>query len=198
MFFAVVLRFVLGGLLLAGPTGTPAASTATFAYEAPAVARVDIDDCCASHAMPDQLSDRWEGSAPPPDDARGTSTTSSALRNATKAVDDIPAPGQGQTVYRVYGGDSAPGGASWSPTNPGSVPNYRNAAGLPSGGASGANNTGRFVVEGVLEDPSKVVLTRRALPLDGMSGGLPEYIVPGWMDNGAITITRVSGVNPHF
>jgi hypothetical protein len=31
-----------------------------------------------------------------------------------------------------------------------------------------------------------------------MKGGLPEYIIPKWMENGSITITRVSGVNPEF
>ena len=110
----------------------------------------------------------------------------------------IPEPTQGQRLYRVYGGDSAPGGASWSPVDPGHVPHYRDIAGLPSGGPSGANNTGRFVIEGTLNDPSRVVLTREALPLDGMKGGLPEYIVPNWIDDGAITIDRVSGVNPEF
>jgi len=34
-------------------------------------------------------------------------------------------PFAGQKLYRVYGGDSAAGGASWSPVNPGSVANYR-------------------------------------------------------------------------
>jgi hypothetical protein len=43
-----------------------------------------------------------------------------------------------------------------------------------------------------------VVLRRSALPLDGMKGGLPEYIIPNWLKNGSITINRVSGVNPEF
>jgi hypothetical protein len=107
-------------------------------------------------------------------------------------------PVAGQPIYRVYGGDSAAGGASWSPVNPGSVANYRSAAGLPSGGASGATNTGQFVIEGTLNDPAAVVLQRSALPLDGTEGGLPEYIIPNWMENGSITITRVSGANPEF
>ena len=46
-------------------------------------------------------------------------------------------------------------------------------------------------------DPD-LVRTRNALPLDGMTGGLPENIIPKWMDNGAINVTRVSGVNPNF
>lgn len=51
---------------------------------------------------------------------------------------------------------------------------------------------------GTLNDPAAVVLQRSALPLDGTKGGLPEYIIPNWMENGSITITRVSGANPEF
>jgi RHS repeat-associated protein len=122
------------------------------------------------------------------------------LDGCTKAPleEPIPEPFEGQKLYRVYGGDSAAGGASWSPVNPASVPNYREAAGLPSGGASGVNNSGRFVIEGTLVDPSKVVLTRSALPLDGNAGDLPEYIIPKGLDNGAVRVDRVSGVNPEF
>ncbi len=108
------------------------------------------------------------------------------------------APSIGQKIYRVYGGDSKAGGASWSPVDPRSVTNYRDAAGLPSGGASGANNTGRFVIEGILEDPAAVVAQRSALPLDGMKGGLSECIIPNWLENGSISLRRVSGVNPEF
>lgn len=60
------------------------------------------------------------------------------------------------------------------------------------------NNTGRFVIEGTLMDPSLVVKTRSALSLDGNAGGLPEFVIPNWMDNGAVKINRVSGVNPEF
>jgi RHS repeat-associated protein len=114
------------------------------------------------------------------------------------ATADATEPTAGQTLYRVYGGDSKAGGASWSSVDPGSVPDFRDAAGLPSGGASGATNTGRFVIEGTLTDPSAVVLQRSALPLDGMKGGLPEYIIPNWLENGSVVIRRVSGVNPEF
>ena len=107
-------------------------------------------------------------------------------------------PSAGQKVFRVYGGDSAAGGASWSPVNPANVSNFRNAAGLPSGGASGATNTGRFVIEGTLQDAGAVVKVRPALPLDGNAGGLTEYIIPNWQKSGAIRVDRVSGVNPAF
>jgi hypothetical protein len=109
-----------------------------------------------------------------------------------------PEPTVGMPVYRVYGGDSLADGASWSPVHPGAVPDYRDIAGLPSGGASGYNNTGRFVIEGTLTDPSAVVLQREALPLDGMKGGLPEYIIPHGIESGAVQVDRVSGVNPEF
>jgi len=131
-----------------------------------------------------------------------------ALENVTSAADltDIQAtegggasgPAAGQTLYRIYGGDSRAGGASWSPVDPRTVPDYRDAAGLPSGGESGATNTGQFAIEGTLNDPSAVVLQRSALPLDGTKGGIPEYIIPDWMENGSISIRGVYGVNPGF
>jgi RHS repeat-associated protein len=130
--------------------------------------------------------------------ARAAKGLKKAGQEAGEAVRRIPAPSSGQTIYRVYGGDSKAGGASWSPVRPDSVPSYRDAAGLPSGKWSGVVNSGQYVIEGTLLDPSKVVKTRRALPLDGNTGRLPEYIVPGWQDNGAIRIDRVSGVNPEF
>jgi RHS repeat-associated protein len=110
----------------------------------------------------------------------------------------IPELKTGDKVFRVYGGDSPAGGASWTTANPADVLNFRDAAGLPSGGASGATNTGRFIIEGTVQDPSKMVLSRRALPLDGTTGGLPEYIFPNWRENGAIRVDRVMGVNPEF
>jgi RHS repeat-associated protein len=124
------------------------------------------------------------------------------LKRAGRGVRDvarsIPTPVRGQKLYRVYGGDSKAGGASWSPVRPDSVPNYRDAAGLPSGKASQVVNSGQYVIEGTLMDPDKVVKTRRALPVDGNTGRLPEYVVPGWQENGAIRVDRVSGVNPEF
>ncbi len=98
------------------------------------------------------------------------------------------------TVYRVYGGDSPAKGYSWTPTNPNTVPNFRNAAGLPSGGASGAINSGRFVVEGTVK-PSYIMNQRPAIPLDGNAGGgVIEYLI----NPISVKITRVSGANPEF
>jgi RHS repeat-associated protein len=110
----------------------------------------------------------------------------------------LPVPTSGQKVYRVFGGDSSAGGASWSPVNPARIKDYRNLAGLPSGGASGTNNHGRFVIEATLQDPSKVVRIRSALPLDGNVGGIPEFIIPNALENNAVKVKKVSGVNPEF
>lgn len=52
------------------------------------------------------------------------------------------------TVYRVFGGDARAQGFSWTPVNPESVSDFRNLAGLPSGGASGATNTAEFLLQG--------------------------------------------------
>lgn len=164
-------------------------------YDVLVITRVRADAIRAFDAASPPLNGARNESVSPPVDGSGPSTTSSSAFVATKAASG---PVEGQAVYRVYGGDSAAGGASWSPTNPGNVVNFRNAAGLPSGGASSATNTGQFVIEGTIADPSKVVLVRNALPLDGMTGGLSEYIIPNWLDNGAINITRVSGANPRF
>ncbi len=96
-------------------------------------------------------------------------------------------------VYRVYGGDAEASGFSWTPKNTGKVSNYRDVAGLPSGGASGANNTGRFVIKGTA-NYRDIIKSRTAIPLDKNKGGLLEYII----DPKNVTIKKVSGVNPEF
>jgi RHS repeat-associated protein len=103
----------------------------------------------------------------------------SKLRRATK----------GTKVYRVWGDKSGSGGRSWTTVNPNSVDNFRSVGGLP------AQNSGRFVSEGVLRDTNGVT-SRAALPLDGNPGGLPELLVPN--PAAQIDLTRVSGVNPPF
>ncbi len=54
------------------------------------------------------------------------------------------------------------------------------------------------MIEGTLQDPSKIVKIRPAKPLDGNAGGLPEYIIPDGLNNGGIKIDKVGGVNPDF
>ena len=81
-----------------------------------------------------------------------------------------------ETVYRVFGGDSRAEGYSWTSVNPSSVSNFRNVAGLPSGGESGFNNTAQFMIEGRV-NVRNIIESRSALPLDGNIGGHPEYLI---------------------
>lgn len=96
---------------------------------------------------------------------------------------------EGTKVYRVWGDGAKPDGHSWTTVNPGTVDNYRDAAGLPS------QNTGRFVSEGTLVDNTGVI-RKQADPLHGNTGGLDEVVVPD--PNGQINLTGVSGANPEF
>ena len=96
-------------------------------------------------------------------------------------------------VFRVYGGDSSADSFSWTPVNPNDVDNFRDVAGLPSGGLSGMNNSGRFVIEGTVKN-ADIIKKRPALPLDGNKGGLPELII----DPKDVNIKKVSGANPEF
>jgi len=95
----------------------------------------------------------------------------------------------GTKVYRVWGNEAGPYGKSWTPVNPSNVNNFRNVAGLP------AQNTGRFVSEGVLTS-TKGVVSRKALEIGSNTGGLPELVVPN--PKTQILLQRISGVNPKF
>ena len=128
----------------------------------------------------------------------GTIANKSVSTVSAKISSSVPKLKNGDTVYRVYGCDSSAEGASWTTANPGKVQNYRNQAGLPSGGESGVVNSGQFVIQGTVKDSSKCVLSRKALPLDGNNGGLNEYIIPNAVQSGAVKVTNVSGVNPEF
>ncbi len=79
-------------------------------------------------------------------------------------------------VYRVFGGDAKANGFSWTPKNPKTVSNFRDVAGLPSGGESGSMNTAEFLIKGTVKNKN-IIKKRAALPLDGNKGGLPEYII---------------------
>jgi hypothetical protein len=109
----------------------------------------------------------------------------------------------GTKVYRVWGEEplnpdvpgAKPWGRSWTPVDPSTVPNFREAAGLPSGGESGAYNTGRFVSVGIITDASGIQV-RQALSVDNKPGGLPEFVVPN--PQAQITLIGVYGVNPPY
>jgi len=115
------------------------------------------------------------------------SDISSSANKTSDAAD------QTMDVYRVYGEDAKADGFSWTTENPNKVDNFRDKAGLPSGGESGSTNSGQFVIEGNVKK-SDVIKQRPALPLDGNKGGLPETII----DPKNVEIKRVSGANPPF
>jgi len=102
---------------------------------------------------------------------------------------DLPSPRQGQKVFRVFGEKNKPFGESFTPVDPRTVKNFRAEAGLPD------VNTGRFVLEGRIKNPSGITV-RQSLPLDDNPGGLPEFLIPDAQDK--IILERVSGVNPEF
>lgn len=97
--------------------------------------------------------------------------------------------GEGTKVFRVWGDEAGASGRSWTTVDPRTVPNYRNAAGLP------VQNSGRFISEGVLSN-TQGVTTRGALPLHGNAGGLSEVIVPN--PTTQIRLQNVQGLNPEF
>jgi RHS repeat-associated protein len=76
-------------------------------------------------------------------------------------------------VYRVFGGDARAQGFSWTTVDPRTVKNFRDGAGLPTGGASGSTNTADFLIKGRVQR-SDVLEFKMADPLDGNRGGLPE------------------------
>jgi hypothetical protein len=92
-------------------------------------------------------------------------------------------------VFRCWGDGAKAWGRSWTTTDPRTILNYRNAAGLPE------QNTGRFLSEGILKD-TQGVTERSALPLHGNFGGLPEVVVPN--PESQISLQRVLGINPEF
>lgn len=94
-------------------------------------------------------------------------------------------------VFRAFGGDARAQGFSWTPTNPESVSDFRNLAGLPSGGASGSVNTAEFLIQGRVH-MNDIIKTRSALPLDGNIGGLPEFII----DPKNVRITNFKVIKP--
>jgi RHS repeat-associated protein len=104
---------------------------------------------------------------------RAADAASKAERIAANAAKGASAERGEVTVYRVFGGDARARGYSWTTTDPRAVSNFRDAAGLPSGGPSGTINTADFMVQG-RANASDVIMSRSALPLDGNKGGYPS------------------------
>ena len=123
----------------------------------------------------------------------GTVLGAKGINASIKGVSNLIKANSSVNVFRVYGGDSKAAGYSWTTENPANMSNFRNAAGLPSGGASGATNTGQFVIEGTVKN-KYIMNTRPALPLDGNVGGLKELII----NPKNVNFNRVSGANPQF
>ncbi len=82
-----LLVLVLAALtaLLGLPSGTTTARATTYTYDASTSARVDAHELASAAASPAQLSDLPEGTASPPVQARGTSTTPLSQNIATEA-----------------------------------------------------------------------------------------------------------------
>jgi len=74
--------------------------------------------------------------------------------------------------------------------DPGTVSNFRSAAGLPDA------NAGRFVSQGILKSLQGVVSRGAQVLKPGQEGGLPEVVVPRAQQ--AIELQRVSGINSPF
>ena len=70
----------------------------------------------------------------------------------------------------MFGEGSPQAGWSWTPIDPRTVPNYRDAAGLPP------ENSGEFLVDGVVRT-SDIIEVRPARPIPPNRGGLKEYII---------------------
>jgi len=96
----------------------------------------------------------------------------------------------GVQLFRVFGDEAEGLGNYYTTTDPSTVANYREVAGLFPG------NGGRFVLEGTLNNTEGVVFRSAAPGPGGIGGGLPEVFVP--RPTLQINITNVSGVNPHY
>jgi len=111
-----------------------------------------------------------------------------ALNSLGKGTGEI-LPSETNTVYRVWGDDSAAWGHSWTTVDPSTIANYRDFAGLPD------LNTGRFISVGQITDPSGISM-RAALALDGNAGGLSELLIPDPFMQ--IELNGVYGINPKY
>ncbi|MFT4136586.1 hypothetical protein [Microbacterium sp.] len=85
----------------------------------------------------------------------------------------VPDLAVGDDVFRLYGDEALQTGASWSSRAPTTFGDYRSALGLPDG------NSAERLFTGSVDHLGSVVLKRHALPLSGMPGGAPEYIIVG-------------------
>jgi hypothetical protein len=91
----------------------------------------------------------------------------------------------GQKVYRVF--DNRLNGASWTPIDPRTVPDYANKAGL--------YNKGGFLAEGTITDVSGIDV-RPALPGPNCEGGgLTEFVIPNSKIQIKVNDINIYGLN---
>jgi hypothetical protein len=112
-------------------------------------------------------------------------------------VGDGSSAGEGQIVYRVWGGDSPPWGSSWTPEDPRRYgpDKYRAAAGLPD-----MQNNGTLFTRAMIDDPSRVVDVHNSEPMEGPPESycaypdptVLEYIIPSGLGLIPIEITPLS------
>jgi hypothetical protein len=92
-----LLAVTIGMIVTVAATPTTTVGAASFAYDGPTIARVDVREFEIAGASPAQLSGSREGSASPSAEGWGTSTTPAAPVVATKAV---PSPGDAADLVR--------------------------------------------------------------------------------------------------
>jgi hypothetical protein len=110
------VSWTLGLLVVFVGVGTTTARAATFTYDAPIVGRVEVHPFDDAPAIPVRLTGERDESASLPVGTEGTSTTPSALRNATNtalqfADDGVLGFGSMSSFRRAYG--SAGPNAQW-------------------------------------------------------------------------------------
>ncbi|HEV2952459.1 MAG TPA: hypothetical protein VG015_00005 [Candidatus Dormibacteraeota bacterium] len=95
----------------------------------------------------------------------------------------------GQTVYRVWGGGAKELGRSWTPINPESLANPRDALGLPGA------NSGEFMSTARITN-SAGISSRAALPFEGNAGGALEYVIPNPLNQLELLVSKA--LHPPF
>lgn len=147
-----LLAVTIGVIVTVAATSTTTGSAATFAYDGPGIARVDVDEFLAAAVSPARVSGSGGGSASPTVEARRTSMTSSRSLVATEAgplalnagseVSQWAGPTLSrvtqteETMYRAWGGGSGQAGEWLTPINPVSSAAARAGLALPEGNAA--------------------------------------------------------------
>ena len=97
---------------------------------------------------------------------------------------------QGTQLYRVFGNRAPLNGQSWTRVNPGTITDYRTAAGLFPG------NSGTSLAEGTLINDEGVEFRVAAPGPGGVGGGLDEVVVPDAATQ--VKVTKVTELKPPY